>query len=75
MYNVPLSPCGANVDQKAAKCSTGGLGGSMGNVKYGFRLEQCFSSLMFLLINMVAAFLFSAKRKKKHKKCQMKQVY
>ena len=38
MYNVRLSPCGANGDQKAAKCNRG-QGGSMVSVKCGFRLE------------------------------------
>ena len=48
MYNVRLSPWGANGDPKAAKCSTGGLGGSMISVKCDFRLE-CFSMLMDFL--------------------------
>ena len=38
MYNVRLSPCRANGDQKAGK-SNRGLGGSMVSVKCGFRLE------------------------------------
>ena len=43
------------------KLQSGGLGGSMGSVKCGFRLE-CFSTLMFLLTNIVAAFVFSEKK-------------
>ena len=39
MYNVHLSPMGANGDQKAAKCNTGGLVVSMVSVKCDFRLE------------------------------------
>ena len=70
MYNVRLPPCGVNGDQKAAKCNTGVLGGSMVSVKCGFRLEQCFSTLMFLLTD-IAAFVFSAKRKN-GKRSQMK---
>ena len=54
MYNVRLSPCGANGDQKAAECNRG-LGGRMVSVKCGFRLEY-FSTLMFFLTNIVAAF-------------------
>ena len=46
-------------DQKAAKCNTGGLGGGMVSVKCGFRLEY-FSTLTFLLTNIVATFVFSA---------------
>ena len=49
MYNIHLSPWGANDDQKAAKCSTGGLEGSMVSVKSDFRLE-CFSTLMVFFI-------------------------
>ena len=49
MYNVDLSPRGANGDQKATKCSVGGLGGSMVSVKCDFRLE-CFSMLMVVSI-------------------------
>ena len=45
MYNVRLSPWGANGDQKAAKCHTGGLGGCMVSAKCDFRLE-CFSTFM-----------------------------
>ena len=63
MYNVRLSPCGENGDQKAAKCNRG-LGGSMVSVKRGFRLE-CFSTLMFFLTNIVAAFVFQCKKNKK----------
>ena len=48
MYNVRLSPWGANGDQKAGKCSIGGLGGSMVSVKCDFRAE-CFSTLMVFL--------------------------
>ena len=55
MYNVRLSPCGANGDQKAAKCCTGGLGGSMVSVKCDFRLEY-FSTLMVFYTYFVAAF-------------------
>ena len=68
MYNVRLPPCGVNGDQKAAKCNTRELGGSMVSMKCGFRLEQCFSTLMFLLTDIAAAFVFSAKRKKRKKK-------
>ena len=57
MYNVRLSPCETNGDQKAGKCNRG-LGGSMVSVKCGFRLEYCFSMLMFFLTNIVAAFVF-----------------
>ena len=39
MYNLRLSPFGANGDQKAAKCKNGGLGRSMVNVECGFRLQ------------------------------------
>ena len=42
----------------------------MVSVKCGFRLEQCFSTLMFLLTD-IAAFVFSAKRKN-GKRSQMK---
>ena len=49
MYNVCLSQWGANGDQKAAKCSAGGLGGSMVSVKCDFGLE-CFSMLMVFSI-------------------------
>ena len=37
MHNVRISPCGANGDEKAAKCNRG-LGGGMVSVKHGFRL-------------------------------------
>ena len=57
MYNVRLSPCGTNGDQKAGKCNRG-LGGSMVSVKCGFRLEYCFSMLMCFLTNIVAVFVF-----------------
>ena len=70
MYSVRLPPCGVNGDQKAAKCNTGVLGGSMVSVKCGFRLEQCFSTLMFLLTD-IATFVFSAKIKN-GKRSQMK---
>ena len=56
MYNVRLSPCGENGDQKATKCSTGGPGGSMVSVKCDFRLE-CFSTLMVFFTYFVAAFV------------------
>ena len=56
MYNVCLSPWGANDDQKTAKCNTGGLGGSKISVKFDFRLA-CFSTLMFLVTYFVAAFV------------------
>ena len=72
MYNVRLSPCGANGDKKAAKCNRG-LGGSMVSVKCGFRLE-CFSTLMFFLTNIVAAFYLEQQKKLK-KTSQMKQVH
>ena len=39
MYNVHLSPMGANGDQKAAKCNTAGLVVSMVSVKCDFRLK------------------------------------
>ena len=68
MYNVRLSPYEVNGEVKAAKCNTGELSGSMGNVKCGFRLEQCFSTLMLLLTDIVAALVFSAKNKKGKKK-------
>ena len=51
-----LSPCGANGDQKVAKCNTGGLGGSMVSGKCDSRLE-CFYTLMLLLTSFVAAFV------------------
>ena len=57
MYNVRLSPWGAIGDQKVAKCNTGGLGGSMVSVKCDFKLEKCFSKLMFLLTYFVAPFV------------------
>ena len=56
MYSVCLLPWVANGDQKAAKCNTGGLGGSMISLKCDFRLE-CFSTLMFFLTYFVAAFV------------------
>ena len=70
MYNVRLSPWGANGEQKAAKRSTGGLRGSMVSVKCDFRLE-CFSTLMVFFIPMLWLLfcVFSAKNK------QMKQVH
>ena len=71
MYNVRLSPCGVNGDEKASKCNTEDLGGSVISVNYGFRRELCFSTLMFLLTDIVAYFVFHAK----HKKRQMKQVH
>ena len=37
--HILLSPWGANGDQKAAKCNTGGLGGRMIRAKCDFRLE------------------------------------
>ena len=49
-----------------------GLEKSMVSAKCGFRLEQCFSTLMFFLTNIVAASLFSAKNPKNS---QMKQVH
>ena len=39
MFNAGLSSWGANGDQKAAKCNTGGLVVSMVSVKCDFRLE------------------------------------
>ena len=56
MYNVCLSPWGANDDQKPAKCNTGGLGGSKIIVNFDFRLA-CFFTLMFLLTYFVVAFV------------------
>ena len=35
----------------------------MVSVKSGFRLEYCFSTLMFLLTDIVATFVFNAKKK------------
>ena len=71
MYNVRLSPWGENGDQKAAKCSTGGLGGSMVSIKGDFRLE-CFSTLMFfffwsyfLFCSCFCVYLVQKKKKKK----------
>ena len=58
-------------DQKAAKCNTGELWGSMVSVKCGFRLE-CFSILMFLLTDNVAGFVFSAKNPPKKPNHQTK---
>ena len=69
MYNVCLSPWGANGDQKAGKCNTRGLAGSIINVKCDFRLE-CFSTLMFLLTYFVDGLVCI-----KCKKSQMKQVH
>ena len=39
MCNARLSAYGVNGDQKAAKCNTGELGGSMVSARYGFKLE------------------------------------
>ena len=68
MYNVCLSPWGANGDQKHAKCNTGGLGGSKINVKCDFRLA-CFSTLVFvdLFCGCFCVYLVQ--------KSQMKQVH
>ena len=56
MYNVCFSPWGAIGDQKATKRNSVGLRGNMVSVKCDFRLE-CFSTLIFLLIYFVAAFV------------------
>ena len=55
MCNVCLSPWGANGYQKVAKCSTGGLGGSMVSIKCDFRLES-FSTLMVFLYLFCSCF-------------------
>ena len=55
---------------KKLQSNTGELGGSM--VSVWFRLK-CFSTVMFLLTDTVATFVFSVKKAKK--KIQMKQVY
>ena len=52
---------------KKLQSNTGELGGSMVSVKCGFRLE-CFSTVMFLLTDIVAAFVFSGKKRRKKAK-------
>ena len=51
---------------KKLQSNTGELGGSMVSVKCGFRLE-CFSTVMFFLTDIVAAFVFSVKKRRKKK--------